>query len=271
MDNYSQNTLSKFYGDSFYVDQMDGSYRSAQKYAAFLCSYYKPSSVVDLGCGRGTWLKAFKENGTHRVVGLDGIWNNQSNMIDQTISFYSVDLNNHIALPSNERFDLAVSLEVAEHLEATSASIFVDSLCELADVVLFGAAYVSQGGINHINEQQQTYWAEKFIENDYVIFDLFRSKFWGDTDVEYWYQQNAFLYVKNMSEAMNTLTQQGLKPLSNTAFMNCVHPTLYNLKRTQPDLTTDDALRYAEALILHHPEYIPKIEQLLTLAAQKHS
>src|SRR5437899_5288440 len=109
--------LDKRYDDAFYKSQLDGSFRSAVKYVDFLSTIYRPSSVVDVGCGRGAWLKAFKDSGVQRVVGYDGAWNNKANMVDHSIDFRSVDLNKPIVVADAERFDLAMSLEVAEHLE----------------------------------------------------------------------------------------------------------------------------------------------------------
>ena len=203
-----ESRLSDFYGEGFYKSQMDGSYKSASKYVGFLWKVFQPRSVVDVGCGRGTWLKAFKDKGVENAVGFDGNWNRQDNMIDQSIKFVGVDLNKPIA-KQDEKYDLAISLEVAEHLEESSANIFVDTLTKLADVVIFSAAYTKQGGTHHINEKPHTYWAKIFREYDYIPYDLFRPVFWGDADIEFWYQQNTFLYVKSSSELNRKLTSAG--------------------------------------------------------------
>ena len=51
------------------------SYKSAKKYAELLFKLFSPTSVVDIGCGRGAWLKAFKEHGVKKCLGIDGDWN----------------------------------------------------------------------------------------------------------------------------------------------------------------------------------------------------
>ncbi|QWD25385.1 class I SAM-dependent methyltransferase [Polynucleobacter paneuropaeus] len=114
LNNEKMKNLSLIYDESFYEHQVDSSYISAQKYIEILFKFYRPKSVVDLGCGRGAWLKAFHESGSSEVVGFDGDLNSQSNMIDKDISFYPVDLNSKIEF--DRKFDLAISLEVAEHL-----------------------------------------------------------------------------------------------------------------------------------------------------------
>ena len=219
--------LAKFYGDQFYSGQVDFSCRSGLKYAELLAPLLNPKSVVDVGCGRGSWLKAFKEKGAVKLVGYDGSWNNQENMIDQSIIFHGVDLNKPILVSDPERFDLAMSLEVAEHLEPSSATDFVGSLTKLSDVVLFSAAYLNQGGTNHINEQPHTYWATIFASFVYLPFDLFRPIVWGDSEIELWYQQNAFLYVRKNAPVFTRLMAAGKSPIQNIAFMDCVHPRLF--------------------------------------------
>jgi SAM-dependent methyltransferase len=223
---------SEHYTDDFYDGLISGTLRSAARYVDFLSTLYRPMSVVDLGCGRGTWLKAFRDGGAKKVVGFDGPWNTQTNMVDQAIEFHAVDLNKPISTDRMERFDLAISLEVAEHLEASSASTFIDSLTRLSDVILFGAAFTLQGGTGHINEQPHTYWAQKFALHGYEPYDLFRPLFWGDEDVEYWYQQNIFLYVRKNSPIAGLLSSAGHPAMKNIKFMDCVHPTLY-LERIQ--------------------------------------
>lgn len=219
---------SDHYSDDFYKGQIAGSLRSALKYVDFLSTIYRPGSVADLGCGRGTWLKAFKDRGAGRVVGYDGPWNQQSNMVDPAIEFHAVDLNKPIDAGNMGRFDLAMSLEVAEHLEAVSASDFVASLTRLSDAVLFSAAFTQQGGTNHINEQPHTYWARIFALHDYAPYDLFRPLFWGDEEIEFWYQQNVFLYVRKNSAVAGLLSSAGHQPMKNIRFMDCVHPALYS-------------------------------------------
>ena len=111
------------YDDKFYQGFIDGSYKSAVFYADELLRLIQPSSIVDIGCGRGAWLKAFKQKGILNLKGIDGNWNNQGLMLDQEISFTPVDLNN---LPCPEsQSDLAICMEVAEHLRPESADHFV--------------------------------------------------------------------------------------------------------------------------------------------------
>ncbi|MBR2124593.1 MAG: methyltransferase domain-containing protein [Acetobacter sp.] len=110
-----------------------------------MCStFFIPKSVADLGCGRDTWLKAFGKYGPENLVGFDGDWNSQSQIVDPSIKYIPIDLNKPID-NLKDRFDLAISLEVAEHLKKESSTTFVRNITALSDVIMFEAAYKNQG------------------------------------------------------------------------------------------------------------------------------
>ncbi len=225
--------LAEIYDESFYENNVADSLRSARIYINHLWSFVQPRSVLDVGCGRGTWLKACRELGSKKLWGFDGHWNTQSRMIDSAIYFVSIDLNRPFSV--EEKFDLAMSLEVGEHLHPSAASAFVKSLAEASDMVLFSAAYTMQGGTNHINEQPHTYWARLFAQHSFLPFDLFRPVFWGAEDICWWYRQNTFVYVRQNSAAFNLMDSKGVKALRHTSFMNCIHPQLYHAKATRAE------------------------------------
>jgi len=222
--------LSEFYDERFYSDQMDSSYESARIVLAHVWKFLKAGSVADIGCGRGTWLKACHELGSQVLLGYDGSWNDKSKMIDSAIEFNCIDLNQPFSLP--KRVDMAISLEVAEHLEPSSAVQFVECLTNASDAVLFSAAITGQGGTNHINERPHSYWANIFLEKGYAPFDVIRPVFWEDDRVCFWYRQNIFLYLKKGSAPYRKLIAEGMPELTNIGFMNCIHPDLHRSKLT---------------------------------------
>jgi SAM-dependent methyltransferase len=222
---HSDSKLATLYDESFYESYVATSIESARIYLKFLWQFFQPTSALDVGCGRGTWLKACHELGSKTLLGFDGSWNSQSSMIDPDINFQSIDLNKPFSV--SDKVDIAITLEVAEHLEPSSASQFVKCLTDASNVVLFSAAYTKQGGTNHINEKPHSYWALLFSEHDFVPFDMFRPQFWDNEDVCFWYRQNAFLYVKKDSAPYWKIKTHGINEISNIGFMNCIHPELY--------------------------------------------
>jgi SAM-dependent methyltransferase len=207
---------------------------SARIYLKFLWRFFQPVSVLDVGCGSGTWLKACHELGSKTLLGLDDTWNSKSLMIDPNINFRGIDLNQPFFIP--KKVDMVICLEIAEHLAPSTAPHLIKCLGDASDVILFSAAYTGQGGYGHINEQPHTYWARLFADHDFVPFDTFRPKFWDNENVFMWYRQNTFLYVKRDSTSYQQITSHGLKKMININFMNCPHPDLYQSKCVLPEL-----------------------------------
>src|SRR5215204_4952574 len=118
MTTHDSEATSTPYGVRFYNDQRSGSLRSAQVIVPLVTALIRPRSVVDVGCGIGTWLKVFSEAGVEDYLGLDGDYVTRDQLLIEPMHFQAADLANP---PKLERtFDLAVCLEVGEHLPAKS-------------------------------------------------------------------------------------------------------------------------------------------------------
>jgi SAM-dependent methyltransferase len=185
-------TTTTKYDRPFYEGIGPGSEASARRILPVVLELVDARSAVDVGCGDGSWLQVLRELGADDVVGVDGPWALGRLKIDRT-SFVPVDLSSPLGL--RRRFDLALSLEVAEHLPAPVAPRFVQQLTELAPVVLFSAAVPGQGGTGHVNEQWPDFWAQCFADHGYRLVDALRGRFWDDPTIEPWYAQNAFLFA----------------------------------------------------------------------------
>ena len=62
------------YPAGFYADQRSGSLRSARAILPIVFEAVQPQSVVDVGCGVGTWLRPARALGAQRTVGIEGDW-----------------------------------------------------------------------------------------------------------------------------------------------------------------------------------------------------
>lgn len=205
-----------FYDENFYLDQYEGSLRSAREVLPEIKHLFPQiQSVIDVGCGVGTWLKAWKEIDENiEILGIDG------NEITQSYSFLDDSQYQQVNLVDDTRsimeklknwngkkYDLAQSLEVAEHLDEKYARNFISLLTSLSDIVLFSAAIPYQGGVHHVNEQSPKYWSNLFMEYDFLCFDILRDNLWNNTNVDYWYRQNILLFVhKNKAESLEKIS-----------------------------------------------------------------
>lgn len=212
------------YTDEFYRNHREVSLRSARQIVPFVLRLVEPWSVVDVGCGLGTWLSVFREQGVTDVCGMDGDWVDRTKLVIPADRFLAADVCR--PLPVDRRFDLALSLEVAEHLPGECGAAFVGSLTRLAPLVLFSAAIPFQGGAGHINEQWPEYWVEHFRQSGYAVIDCIRRAIWNNAEVEWYYAQNTLLFARpDLIERSPTLR----KELEGTATsqLSLVHPRKY--------------------------------------------
>ena len=107
--------------------------------------------------------------------------------------FEAADLGNPVVL--DKAYDLALCLEVAEHLPQERAPGLIADLVKAAPVILFSAAIPAQGGTNHVNEQWPSYWAKLFRMHGYRAVDALRPLIRSSKNVAFWYRQNAVLYI----------------------------------------------------------------------------
>lgn len=114
--------MNKLYKEDFYRIQKETSKRSAREIIPLLLGFIHPKSIVDVGCGLGTWLTVFKEFGITECLGIDGDYIKKNMLQIPQEEFLPFDLTKPLQL--NREFDLVVSLEVAEHLPAECAEIF---------------------------------------------------------------------------------------------------------------------------------------------------
>lgn len=240
---------SEPYTEAFYKQFRDGARRSAEVIVPLVLQLIPVRSVLDVGCGDGSWLSVFLNLGVEDVFGIDGDYVARDILQIPQNRFHAVDLTKPFSL--GRIFDLAMSLEVAEHLPADCAAGFVERLIHHAPLVLFSAAIPMQGGTNHINEQWPDQWAALFREHGYLPVDCIRKRVWRNDSVECWYAQNTLLFVQsNLLESNATLKAEFEQTNMNQLCL--VHPrqyrTLEAVVRAQPRLPS--GVREATRLLL---------------------
>jgi len=211
------------YQDDFYDDRHERTLYAARTMLDHVMDILPPiRSAVDVGCGVGTWLAVLREHGAEQLRGYDGEWVDDQLLEIPLADFARQDLTRSITPPST-KYDVAISLEVAEHLPASAADTFVRSLTGLADFILFSAAIPNQGGQHHVNEQWLDYWLERFEGEGYVGLDVIRPRIWHDRDVAVWYRQNTILLARR--ERIDDLNLAA--PAAQLRPLSTVHPEVF--------------------------------------------
>ncbi|HEV2302053.1 MAG TPA: class I SAM-dependent methyltransferase [Stellaceae bacterium] len=217
-------TAEEGYSDEFYRSLDETSEVSARAILPLLFELAPVESVVDVGCGDGAWLAVALDCGAGEILGLEGPWIEEARLKIPSARLRRVRLDRPFGI--ERRFDLAMSLEVAEHLPPDRAAGFVEELTRLAPLVLFSAAVPGQGGVHHLNEQWPFYWARLFAEHGYRAIDALRLRVWDAPAVAFWYKQNVLIFAApNALAAHPKLAAAAAASSGDPAAL--VHPDLY--------------------------------------------
>jgi SAM-dependent methyltransferase len=214
--------LTTDYTPTYFDVFRDSSQASAAVVVPMVSAWVQPRSVIDLGCGLGMWLSVWRAQGCE-VLGVDGSWVDRERLAIPASCFRSHDLTQPY-LPDT-RYDLAMSVEAAEHLPPEAAEPLVRALTSAADVVLFSASSPHQGGKTHLNCQWPDYWADLFAARDFVVIDGLRSLIWEDARIDWWYRQNIMIYARRQ-ELGRWPALQALSKTSPVRPPRLIHPGL---------------------------------------------
>jgi SAM-dependent methyltransferase len=124
----------------------------------------KPKSLLDVGCGTGSSLNYFIENG----VDAWGVENSDLaiKMSKNSNKITKHNLNKELNL--NRKFDLVWCFEVIEHIHPEFEKGMLNTLTNHSDTVILSAAVPGQGGTGHFNEQPEEYWIDRFTNLGYT-------------------------------------------------------------------------------------------------------
>jgi hypothetical protein len=218
---------------------------SAQEIVPIIMNQTNPTSVVDVGCGLAQWLNVFQNYGVKEILGIDGNHVPMDKIYIDKSNFLVYNLENGIEFNYSKVFDLAISLEVAEHISEQGADGFIHLLTSLSNRILFSAAIPNQTGENHLNEQPHVYWKNKFQLKGYEMLDIIRPLIWNNQKINWWYRQNIFLLVKKSDILFNESLIYDERQLIHPELLNMYVENLnqYSNSTTSKTLTIKDKIK----------------------------
>ena len=156
--------------------------------------------ALDVGCGTGALLEALKKRGCAQVFGLEYSDAALTYCRERGLEVRQFDLERD-QFCDDRTFDVAISMEVAEHLPARMADTYIELINQLSDRIVFTAATPGQGGDDHVNEQPHSYWIAKFNARGFA-YDAERSARWQaewyERDIAECYAKNVMLFRRTM-------------------------------------------------------------------------
>ena len=215
---------SSAYTKRFFEERKAEIWEAAMRIVPYVLDVVQPISVVDVGCATGEFLAAFRKHGIEDILGIDGAYVQKDLRVIPQNKFIPLDLNQPFTL--DRTFDLAICLEVAEHLLPRSAANFIASLTRLAPIILFSAAIPYQGGTSHLNERWPEYWAELFKQHGFVPVDALRRRIWLNREIPIVYRQNMLFFCKEEALVGNEKLSQSYAE-TNPNGLSAVHPEMY--------------------------------------------
>jgi hypothetical protein len=216
------------YDKKFYTAEDLGRFSSASAVLTQFFKYYQPKSVVDFGCGLGHWLHVCEQLGAESIRGYDGHYVDTEALKIPQSAFTRHDFETQLV--TDKHYDLAISIEVGEHLPEEKAAVFVKSITDAADVIVFSAAAPYQGGVNHFNERPPSYWAGLFKDCGYVCFDFLRTELWDHADVNCVHAQNILVFAAEDAKGIFESEGFAVEQVPQLKY----HPEFVKIKLEQP-------------------------------------
>lgn len=193
----SSSAHDAIYDSDYYASIVEGpAVSSAEAISHSILLDLRPNTIVDVGCGTGALLEVLRRRGC-QVLGLEYSEAALRYCRSRDLDVRKFDLERD-TLADDRTFDVAISMEVAEHLPEKISGRYVALLARLSSVIVFTAAPPGQGGRDHVNEQPPSYWISKFqalgFAYDEELSRLWRESWREKAVVAWWYFQNLMIF-----------------------------------------------------------------------------
>lgn len=165
-----EDKYNKYFYDSFCGED----YSNAEIWTAFfgniadkIIELFSPRTVLDAGCANGYLVSALRQRGVE-AWGLD-ISSYAIESAPEEIKPYLCVQSMTDPLPDHfpQRYDVAVTIEVLEHMFPEDGTKAIKRLCQYSDTVIFSSTPDDIDNRTHVNVQQAEYWAKEFSKHSF--------------------------------------------------------------------------------------------------------
>ena len=188
------------YENKYYKKHYDECREWEKKIGSYIVEILKIKSVIDLGCGIGSFLEGAYESGCTEILGIELNLKIADKYIEEKIKPYIQYGDLTVPLKLEKHFDCCISFEVAEHLHEKNSQQFIDNLTEYTSkYIIMTAAPPGQRGTQHFNLQERDYWIKRIEKKEFVYRkDLIEqcTKGWVDFEVPWYIFRNLMVFKK---------------------------------------------------------------------------
>ena len=166
----------------------------AERLAQWIATELTPATVLDIGCGPGTYVRALRAQDIEatgidtdeRVLGQEHL---------QQQSLFDLD----------QQAELVLCLEVAEHIPGENNDAIAESIAAsllTGGTLIWSAAHPGQGGVGHVNCQTKQYWEDLItaagLQRDTTMEECLLSYIKNGYHMG-WFLQNAMVFRRESS------------------------------------------------------------------------
>lgn len=188
------------YSDRYYNRHLIRYRKWENKVGEYLYNELKPNSVLDLGCGVGSYLEGFLNAGCKDLLGIELNFNNAKKYIVNNIYSFIVEGNVTQDLNLNRKFDCVISFEVGEHIYPDGTRMFVNNLTSYSDkYIILTAAPPGQRGTGHINLLDKNIWIDFVVSKGFLYKEDLVEKYkikWKKFKVGYYIINNLMIFKR---------------------------------------------------------------------------